>query len=232
MILDKRKYIDLYQSVFDYYKLNEKNTINIDIIRDNDNYTLVCDYFEPNEIHPFENVLNTDRIHISQDVMRDISISDLLDDGNGNDEPQSIKDSKHIKYLRFERNFKKFLINRDEKMLEYVENGTPVYIGWGFKEPGVINRVLKGEKCVMVYSHNSKEVTKKRISEIYLREKKEKVPVEELEPELVSMSTKELLSLKNRLYIPSDDYYSYTRYYDIEDVKKVLAHREHIERKS
>lgn len=154
---------------------------------------------------------------------------------DGVDEPISIKDNQNVKFLRFENNlnrkYKKYLngggyYDNLRNYLLTLEEGDPIiYRG----EKAIVLNVSKHRNTMNLATVADSEVIEEvPLNNISIRPRKRvKVKdIKDLNPYLNSMSTVELIRLKNAMYgYPSDNN---EKDYTIEDVYDVLNTREHV----
>jgi len=231
MDLDKKKHIDLYQWVFDNCGVKNIHKIDLRLFSD----YLLCEVFfidvvnETNNFKSFEhNRVDSKVIRYKKSDLRNINTDILFNEGY--DEPYIISSNDNIKYLRYQNGLKKFIDNRRENFYKYLKEqgkGTPVYVN--FNEKGVVDRVVSKDE-IYVYSHTTKEVNPYRLFRVELRDRKSKPKIEELDQDLNKLKTIELIRLKNQCYGNWEVIHN-GKAYDIKDIKDILSHREHIERK-
>tara|TARA_R110000772_G_scaffold2410_1_gene8360 strand:+ start:65462 stop:66175 length:714 start_codon:yes stop_codon:yes gene_type:complete len=224
---DIKEHIVEYLTVY-HYTLNQFNEIS-DIQISNDGLTANVRYVKDvidNAGFKYDDIVRTQfnlELEDYKIFKRNYNIDTLLNDPPN--EPSEICDNDNIIYLRYLNMLSKKRGNYIESVINYMKTrkiGDPVY--WRSNK-AVINEINIEEEYATIYIHDTKKV----ISRVPFFDLKPRIytktkPIEDLVPELVNMSTRDLLRLK-------EDVYGLYRDYNMDDIKDVLNTRENVERK-
>jgi hypothetical protein len=246
MHLDRKENIDFYLMTYQYVKedikkLKGNKILSIFVSRNKKISWGTFSSMSKNEFFEYE-----DEVSFKLDLelekfltfSRSYNIDQIIfdDDDDNINEPNFIKESDNIKYLRFEKHLeevsKKFengknQFNQKNKYLSKLSPNDPVYYN---RDKAVVATINKKEMTMGLYSHKQSSIIKGvPFDDISPRKKVERKKEEHLNPYLRTLSTEELLMERNALYGRGGEYYKKGELqYSIEDVYDVLNTREHV----